>query len=271
MKKLTKGSDKDILTQAINLFNELNIQYWIDSGALLGLVRDGQLLPWDDDIDIGVWQQGRDVLLNNTSRFSQNGILVSVQKYKGDIYGITLKKKKMKTASPIHIHVYYISGEFAWSPQVVACQSYPEPQPDWAKNNPSYMRTFLLWCKRKSLRALQGELGVMEKIAGLLFCLPIWGLLYVIKEPLDRIHWQNLWPFSLIYQIYTWIIPVCYFKELKTAQIGTFLCVIPKNAEAYLSFRYGNWQSTNRSWYYWRDDKALYHENPEAVIAKQKI
>jgi phosphorylcholine metabolism protein LicD len=33
-----------------------HIPFWVDFGTLLGLVRDGCLIPWDDDYDFGVWK-----------------------------------------------------------------------------------------------------------------------------------------------------------------------------------------------------------------------
>ena len=41
--------------ETINLLNENNISYWVCHGSLLGLMRDGNLIPWDHDIDIAVW------------------------------------------------------------------------------------------------------------------------------------------------------------------------------------------------------------------------
>lgn len=39
-----------------NIFDKQNIKYWIISGTLLGSVRHGQMVPWDDDADIGVME-----------------------------------------------------------------------------------------------------------------------------------------------------------------------------------------------------------------------
>ena len=42
--------------ETINLLNENKISYWVCHGTLLGLIRDGNLIPWDHDIDLAVWE-----------------------------------------------------------------------------------------------------------------------------------------------------------------------------------------------------------------------
>lgn len=41
--------------ETIELLNAHEVPYWVCHGTLLGLVRDGRLIPWDHDIDIAVW------------------------------------------------------------------------------------------------------------------------------------------------------------------------------------------------------------------------
>lgn len=51
-------SGLEALHLATRTLDELEIDYWVCNGSLLGLVRDGRLIPWDTDVDIGIFNKG---------------------------------------------------------------------------------------------------------------------------------------------------------------------------------------------------------------------
>lgn len=53
----------NILKAIDKLCTENNIRYWIDFGTLLGAVRHGGFIPWDDDMDISVHSDDYDRFL----------------------------------------------------------------------------------------------------------------------------------------------------------------------------------------------------------------
>jgi phosphorylcholine metabolism protein LicD len=60
----------DILTKYLD---DNNITYWIIGGTLLGSVRHGDIVPWDDDVDIGILEKDFDKLIGLNQIFNSLG------------------------------------------------------------------------------------------------------------------------------------------------------------------------------------------------------
>lgn len=77
-----------------------NINYWIIGGTLLGSVRHGQLIPWDDDADIGIELNQIDKLLESNKLLNPLGYEIV---HEWEIY----KFRKINTNYPfIDIFLY---------------------------------------------------------------------------------------------------------------------------------------------------------------------
>ena len=54
---------RNLLLELVDLLNAAGIDYMLDAGTLLGIVRDGDLIPWDGDLDISIPDRGLPKLL----------------------------------------------------------------------------------------------------------------------------------------------------------------------------------------------------------------
>lgn len=110
MNKDLQSIDKNFC-ETIKLFNDNNIDYWICHGTLLGIIRDNNLIPWDHDIDLAVWddqklkEKIKDLLLKNSYKLKEKYLieddLLTFTKEGGREVDINFYKLKTKNLDKI--------------------------------------------------------------------------------------------------------------------------------------------------------------------------
>lgn len=81
MEKL-KNMELDILTEFISVCQKMNLRYYILYGTLLGAVRHGGFIPWDDDIDVGMPRKDYEQFIHEGQSFFSKRYFV--QSYSSD-------------------------------------------------------------------------------------------------------------------------------------------------------------------------------------------
>jgi len=80
--EMNEGMAVKNLKDIKKVFDKFDVNYWLDLGTLLGAVRDGKIIPWDNDIDIGVREASWERILPLVSEFRKRGFYVEVENWK---------------------------------------------------------------------------------------------------------------------------------------------------------------------------------------------
>lgn len=73
LKKLMAGLNK--------VCRRFGLTYSLDSGTLLGAVRHGDIIPWDDDIDVQMTKEDIDAMIENKEEVNAMGYRITFEDY----------------------------------------------------------------------------------------------------------------------------------------------------------------------------------------------
>jgi len=216
---------KSQLEWVSRLLNKYKLDWFLDSGSLLGIIRDNKLLDWDNDLDVSVKDYDERKFEKLKEEFEKENFKVKFRHF-DDILGECkiYPLKDCKFDKPIDIKIFHKSKKYYWSPTI------------YAKNvENDCLKDYII-------------LGLK---------IPFLLMLKIFKSP---VFLEKITSF-LFYKTGTWFIPNEYIK--KTKYLEKTKIRIPGKYKKYLEFRYGkNWKKPIKKWRYTRDDKGIKLKSP---------
>lgn len=85
----------DLVDKIVDLFDKNKITYFIHSGSLLGAVREKGIIPHDDDIDLGIFPEGNEILKSLEFKKELDKLNLKLTINKNNIHKIKQKNSKV--------------------------------------------------------------------------------------------------------------------------------------------------------------------------------
>lgn len=200
---------------------------WLDAGACLRAVRNG--LPWSTDVDLGLWHDDYEAALRAVTRLRSEGFQVRFQSGMPYVDDHVALHPPIGAAPPftnIDLGMYRRRGD-----EAVKVNS---GMPLYSQPLARAMRHLLLNLRkpRYAGRTFLGRLGNMLPLT----CRKaLWSAAFAIYRGAYRSVW--------------FAAPRRFFEELREIRIGEATFLVPRDAEGYLAYRYGeDWIAPKPGW-----------------------
>ncbi len=262
----SKISDIKSLKIIRDFFAGEEFNYWLDSGSLLGLIRDNRFIESDGDVDLGIWNEPGVMRKILKSTWLKRKFKFKIFYWKGRIFKIELVPRNFNSLK-IHLQPYILQepenlavlfrpiSKFYLSPL-----KFAETTEGTGDSESSVNRQIN---SGKTTRKTVGfTRKFLAKIARLRRRLSPGSFLKIFS---DKQLLEFNWPFSvwldLLYHEWGWYIPADYFQRPVTVEIDGTEFPVPRDPEDYLTARYGDWKTPVADWSYYTDDRFFHKKS----------
>ncbi len=239
----------DTISKIYSILNNHNLNWFIDSGSLLGVIREGTFLKWDRGVDISIIVD--DTLLTEVesavNEISKVGFYCARYTWKGKTFKFVFTTKNEKRCFyNIDLHLFvqnseeYVCPQFFFKP----CTNFFE---ELKKYYFSVKEGDPIFFEKKPLTLTR---FLTKKIYRL-----------ILGNRIHNIKFENYVPSKA--DVYYWSIPVFFLNKLEFR--GTLNHRTPTLAKDYLTYRYGNWTVPNKNWNFMTDDPTIKKSNSDEI------
>jgi len=205
------------------LLDTYKVEFWLDHGTLLGAVREDDFIPWERDIDLGIWHH---TVSEDTK-----------QRIAEDLRNLGYKVLLMPTYMDAERNEVWLDVAFYQNSHGMATNSGPIPI-NAVGRYLGYARAIMLAPNHFDVVGLKHYPLILLNTACGLIPMRLRGAIVKVVELLYK---------KVGYK--TWVIPARYFDEFSTVEFCGKRFNVPINPEEYLTFRYGSdWKIPKRNW-----------------------
>lgn len=231
------------------IFDKNNIEFWLIYGALLGIVREGRLLPWDRDIDIAIWERSLPKIESAlkefhdkriTVHFSESGHVSFNQGNKHISAMMFSNHGDVATRCTFtHMHKFKRTSDGIQLREGVIRLTHTLKYIRWILTNPEFVGDSPQFITR----------NIQDYLLRFSFSMPN-SLRLLLKEIIEHI-------LNIGCDFFIEDVPSKYFDELSEIEFYDLKVKAPFDKEGYLVHKYGtDWRTPKKDYIYYEDAKA---------------
>lgn len=234
--------------------NLLKLDYFLDSGTLLGAVRHKGFIPWDDDLDVGMLRKDYEVFLQKAPDVISNGFKLQ-NWYSDDNYGLAFAKLRMKDTVYVEEASSASGAETGFYIDIFPYDVYPTDEKDkkWqGKRYALYRRALMVKSGYTPWIMNAKGIGVVSKRIGYI-PIRLFAAVHSRKRLIDKYEKMctkfngdktgYLFEQAGASNYGKWVIPEECFSEFVLLPFENEMFSCPKDYDKYLKSAYGDYMT----------------------------
>lgn len=246
----------EFLKLITGLLDDAQITYWLDTGTLLGVIRDNNFIPWDADIDIGIWDEQEQSLLQVLDKLPKKSYYI-LNKENEDSIQIIMNKEEVSTIHYRYIDIttYHKTNDSA-SRRWISIQK--KTLSDLTRKN-LYLLLAIRAKKFYGTQAFNNARNMLTKKMIIKFNSCLYKInSHLINNLIDILVKHILNKRQKLTDYVRVTIPLAFFVHLGTISFKDNNYSIPQNFNEYLIWRYGSdWHIPQKKWDCIKNDNAI--------------
>lgn len=159
-----QSKEKEILNIIDEVCKKENIDYWLSDGTLLGAVRHGDFIPWDDDIDISMRREDYNKFIEIFKKYEKDyGCRIVINSKRSSKRFYKVKKIFVEKGKKIEFFVDIFPYDYYSKKEIMFFNHFLELHKNYNKDIKSKILNFYINLKRQMFKRFLGRIKRKEQ------------------------------------------------------------------------------------------------------------